>query len=345
MILRQSRWKIEEQILLLKRLGMLLDEGYSISDAIAFIQIQLKKDKQDELLESIEKLKNGEKFFKVLEQLQFHSTAVSFVFYGEQNGNLSKSLQTAGLILSERERRKKKIQTLLTYPIFLLILTGGMFFVISWQLLPQFIQLYHSFQAEPNVLLKSLFWIREHPLMIGTVLLLLFSIMIIAQYSYRMRKTSFEIQTAFGKFPILGNLVQLWNTYYIAYHTSQLLQSGLSLFQSLHFIKDDPKKPYLKEAIEKINDGLLNGDSFSAAVQKIPFWKKELVTVIQHGQLISKLEVELEAYSQYCLEAFFEKLEKIIKIIQPLIFGFIAIWIILMYFSIMLPSFQLINYI
>ena len=345
MILRRSRWKIEEQIMFLKRLGMLLDEGYSLNDAISFIQIQLKKDKQNKLLESIEKLKNGEKFFKVLEQLQFHSTAVSFVFYGEQNGNLSKSLQTAGLILSEQEKRKKKIQTLLAYPIFLLILTGGMFFVISWQLLPQFIQLYHSFQAEPNVLLKSLFWIRVHPLILGTFLLLLFSIIVIAQYCYRMRKTNFEIQTVFGKVPILGNLIQLWNTYYIAYHTSQLLQSGLSLYQSLQFIKDDPKKTYLKEAIEKINDGLLSGDSLSKAVQKIPFWRKELVTVIHHGQLISKLEVELEAYSQFCLETFFEKLEKIIKIMQPLIFGVIAVGIILMYVSIMLPSFQLINYI
>lgn len=345
MILKQNRWSIEEQILFLNRLGMLLEEGYAISDAISFIQIQLKKDKYAALSESIEKLKNGEKFYKVLEEFPFHSTAVSFTFYGEQNGQLSKSLKTAAIILKEREKRKRKIQKLLVYPVFLLVVTGGMFSVISWQLLPQFMQLYNSFQAEPGFILRLLDWVHEHPLIISTIILSICMALTIPLSIYKKRKTSFEIQYALGRIPLLGHFFQLWNTYYMAYHTSQLLKSGLSLFQSLKFLKEDPKKPYLKEAVEKINEGLLRGENFSTAVRKIPFWKREIVTVIEHGQLVGKLEVELEAYSQYCLEVFFERLEKVIKIIQPMIFAVIALWIIFMYFSIMLPSFQLINYI
>lgn len=345
MRLKQQQWKLNEQILFLKRLGMLLEEGYSISDAIRFIKIQLSKNKHAPLSKSIEQLKNGEKFYTVLNQLLFHSTAVSFIYYGERNGQLSRSLQTASIILLEREKRKEKIKKLLMYPIFLLVVTGMMFFVISWQLLPQFAQLYDSFQAEPNNLIKLFYWIYEHPKLITITTLSILTVAFYSFFTFKKKRTSYEIQFTLGKIPVIGDLVRLWNTYYIAYHTSQLLSGGLSLSQSLSFIKDDPEKPYLAEAIEKINKRLLEGESLASAVGEIPIWKKELVAVIEHGQLSGKLEIELNAYSQYCLELFFDYLEKVIKFIQPLIFSFIALWIIIMYFSIMLPSFQLINYV
>ncbi len=345
MRLKRQQWKLNEQILFLKRLGMLLDEGYSISDAIRFIKIQLSKNKHAPLTKSIEQLKNGEKFYTVLNQLFFHSTAVSFIYYGEKNGQLARALQTASTILLEREKRKEKIKKLLMYPIFLLIVTGIMFFVISWQLLPQFAQLYDSFQAEPNHFIKFFYWIYEHPKIISLTILSIFLVGVTSFFIFKKRRTSYEIQFTLRKLPVIGDLVQLWNTYYIAYHTSQLLSGGLSLSQSLLFIKDDPEKPYLAEAIEKINKGLLDGESLANAVGEIPIWRKELVAVIEHGQLSGKLEIELNAYSQYCLELFFDRLEKLIKFIQPLIFSFIALWIIIMYFSIMLPSFQLINYV
>lgn len=345
MTLMHKDWRVKEQIMLLKRLGTLLDEGYAIHDALGFIAIQLDDEKKRCLQQSIEKLKNGENFYRVLEDLNFHPVSVSFVFYGNQTGQLSLSMQTAARVLTEREERKKRIQKLLIYPVFLLAATGGMFLIIGWYLLPQFIHLYRSFQAEPNAVIKALFWFREHPFHIILVLASMILINVFCLQFYKRRKSSFDIQVLLSRLPLLGRLFKLWNTYYIAYHLSQLLKSGLSIFQSLQFMGKDPNKSYLEETVKLIENSLLNGESFPSAAGRIPFWKEEFATVIEHGQLSGKIDIELEAYSDYCLEIFFELLEMMIRMIQPLIFFIIAFWIIMMYFSIMLPSFQIINYI
>ena len=144
LILIKRRWKQKEQILFLKRLGLLLEKGYSLNEAIDFIKIQLEQPKQFLLNESMEKLNKGENFYSVLEQLDFHPTAVNFTYYAEKNGQLASSLQIASEILLKKEERQEKLKKIITYPLFLFIVTGAMFFIIIYQLLPQFIHLYDS---------------------------------------------------------------------------------------------------------------------------------------------------------------------------------------------------------
>jgi competence protein ComGB len=52
----KRRWKQKEQVLFLKRLGLLLEKGYSLNEAIDFIKIQLDQPKQVLLNESMERL-------------------------------------------------------------------------------------------------------------------------------------------------------------------------------------------------------------------------------------------------------------------------------------------------
>ena len=192
-------------------------------------------------------------------------------------------------------------------------------------------------------MIEFLYWLNRHPEFL-IMLILSFSLISLLIYSYfKNKKSAEEVQIFLASIPLAGPLFRLWNTYYIAYHLSTLLKNGISLYQSLKLIMDDPKKKYLKTIIEKMNLQLMAGDNLAQSIRSVPIWQNEFSHIIHHGSLSGRLDIELETYSQACIDSFFDKIEKTIKIVQPIMFSFIALWILIMYFSIMLPSFQMIN--
>ncbi|WAA11449.1 competence type IV pilus assembly protein ComGB [Fervidibacillus halotolerans] len=339
----KEKWSIKDQSIFFKRLSTLLDEGYTMNDAIRFLSIQAERSKRASLKNIEIQLKNGNPFYEVLKEMKCHPISVSFCFYGEQNGRLSDALQTAAEILQRRYEDRMKLEKLAAYPFFLLLLIGILFFFFQWLLLPQFQYLYQSFQIKPNLFLSILFWINAHPVSFLFIILIPFLLVLYLFYWMKGRKTSYEFQCMLVAIPFVGSLVRLMNTYYIAYQFSQFLKNGLSLAESLAFIKKDPGKHYLSECAERIEGDLLMGIPFDQAISKIPFWQPELVYVIRHGQMSGKLDLELESFSRYCMESFSENVERLMKFLQPTIFFFIGIWLIFLYFSLLSPSFQFIN--
>ncbi|WAA10430.1 competence type IV pilus assembly protein ComGB [Fervidibacillus albus] len=337
------KWNIKDQAIFLNRLSTLLDEGYTMSEAIRFLSIQSEKPKGETLSKLETVLKNGNPFYVVLQKMEYDPVAVSFCFYGEQNGRLSDSLKTAGEILQKRYDDRQRLQKLAAYPLFLLLFIGVLFVFFQWLLLPQFHILYESFQVEPNMILSILFWLNDHPFLLLLITTCTFTVVFFLLNWVKRHIGDYRFQCIIVEIPIVGSLFRLMNTYYISYQFSQFLKNGLSLSESLTFIQRDPERRFFSEAAERIERDLISGMSFDRAVANIPLWQRELSLVIHHGQLIGKLDTELSSFSRYCLERFSEKVDRMVRLIQPVIFSLIGIGIIFFYFSIMVPSFQLIN--
>ena len=58
----KGKWSLSDQVLLWKRLSDLLEKGYSLLQALEFLQFQLPLGKKLQLQRMIEGLKNGQTF-------------------------------------------------------------------------------------------------------------------------------------------------------------------------------------------------------------------------------------------------------------------------------------------
>ena len=54
----------------------------------------------------------------------------------------------------------------------------------------------------------------------------------------------------------------------------------------------------------------------------------------------SKLGSELDVYAEECWESFFNKLTQATQLIQPLVFVFVALVIVMIYAAMLLPMYQ-----
>lgn len=341
--LPRKNWTIKEQAIFLKRLGFLLEQGYTLSQAMEFMQIQFSERNQPLFKEGLQRLENGDSFYQIINRLKFAPLAISYTFFGEKNGQLAQALMMAGEIIQKKYEHEQQIKKLLAYPFFLLIFTFMLFFIIQWRILPQFLLLYQHFQSTPNQVIQFYLWVNEHFTIFLFILLFLFLISLLVVTYLKKRKSDYERQILINQIPVIRSYIRLWKTYYISFHLSQLLKNGFSLYECLKIVSQDPKKKYLAETIGKINEKLLTGKSFPHAVKEIPLWQKEFSAIIHHGQISGRIDMELETYSSYCLERFYEKIDVSIKLLQPIMFSLIALWIIMMYFSLLMPTFQMIN--
>lgn len=74
-----------------------------------------------------------------------------------------------------------------------------------------------------------------------------------------------------------------------------------------------------------------------------PFYENDLAKAVAHGQLNGLLYRELYSYSQFLIERLERKAEKWTGLIQPLIYGLTAAMILILYLSMLLPMYQMMN--
>ncbi len=339
----KKRWTIKDQALFFKRISELLNEGYTISEALEFLKIHAKERHQKDIDFCLSLLNRGSPLYTIFQQLDFHSTCISFTFFAEKNGRIISSFQSISKILLNRVQEQSKMYQLLSYPILLFIFIIVMIFYFQQYMIPQFIQLYHSFHMTSSSIFKLFIWLHEHLLDMVLIIVAFNTILTILFIIFYKRKTPLQRQIFRCSLPFIGKIQKLWNSYYFSYHLSELIKSGASISDSLNFLSSDPKKLYLKETINKVRESLLRGESLATSCLSIPIWRKDLSFILAHGQMNGRLHIELYQYSQYCFEEFSEKMERWLKRLQPMLFVLIGLFIFLIYFVVMQPTFQMIH--
>ncbi|KXG11261.1 competence type IV pilus assembly protein ComGB [Anoxybacillus rupiensis] len=341
--MRKKTWPLQEQGQFLWRLGQLLEKGYSLSQAIEFLEIQQPVLRRRDLQHALSLLRSGFAFYKVLEALSFHSEAVGSIFFAEQHGDLAQGLAEAGKLLLSRARYWQRIRKAARYPLFLLCAVAIMLAFIQQLLLPQFVQLSSSLDSHRfsfSQIILQLFSIFPS---VFTALSFLIGAAIAGYYFWLKKLPPIEQIKIYLRIPFVRHLSMLYHTHLFALQFSHLLNSGLSVYEALQVFEKQENVPFLRAEGAALKEQLVKGQRLEEMIGSRSYYEKELGLVIRHGQSNGELAMELFHYSRLVLEKLEEKLEKWTRTIQPILFSFIGLLIVLMYLSILLPMFEAMN--
>ena len=130
--------------------------------------------------------------------------------------------------------------------------------------------------------------------------------------------------------------------YLTAYYARGMGQSDWARIGAVSDFYHDAgaKIPAFQEIGRDLVLSLDRGQSFSETVGGYSFFKKELPLMIEYGEVKSKLGSELEIYAEKTWEDFFRRVHKAMNVIQPLVFVFVALVIVLLYAAMLLPIYQ-----
>ncbi len=124
---------------------------------------------------------------------------------------------------------------------------------------------------------------------------------------------------------------------------SYLLNGGLSISEALSLFEKNEKQPFYSVLGKAVKLKLREGNKLEDILVSFPFFDRELSNIIRHGQKNGRLDQELTFFSRHCLHKIEEKTEKLLKIIQPVLYMFIGFLIVSMYLAVLLPMFHLLE--
>lgn len=313
-------------------LGELLDNGFSLEQSIHFMMMVSKKQKGK--LRYIEKrLLKGDTLAKSLETLGFTKNQLAPLRFAEIHGDMVSTLKRMSKQMSEKGKQQKDMLKILSYPVTLLLFLVLMLIGMKQFIIPQLSSL--SMDQESSAP-KSFAWL-DQGLRWGSLSILVGLLTFFLIIKYLGKKSEVIKMNFLAKTPIVGKLVTSYYTALFATEWGNLLSQGMTFKSVVLVMEQDGYSPLMQEMAREIQREIERGYFMNEPMKQWHFLTPELTLIIRQGEVNGRLGEELVMYGKKEWETFISEGEKIIQYLQPMTFILIAVLIVSIYGSLLLP--------
>src|SRR5690625_13662 len=328
------------QLRFLKQLTRLLENGYSIIDALEV----LKWDKQlitaaDQMITS---LKQGMLIDQAFERAKFHHIITTYLYFVKDNGDILSSIKKSTEMLENNLKYKKKFQDMMRYPFILFFIFSILLYFINEWVLLSFLDIFQSNESASSMVTFSIHFI-DYLVKTFMIFLILFIVFYLVWFVNKW-KVPIQAQIKFySSIPIYRKFLTLQTSFQFAIHLSSQLKTGLSIKEILANMAQQKKLPIIAHYSSLIMTELSNGFPLTNLLSQLSLFEKQLTLIFQKNTDKLSLERDLAAYADMLTEELNRKIMKTITFIQPVILIFVACFIIFIYLTLMWPMMQMIQ--
>ncbi len=284
----------------------------------------------------------GESFVHVLDKLHFNKEVIYFLKIAVQHGNLTHGLKQCCQLLQQRIKFVAKLKKLSRYPLFLFLFFFIILYFMKTSIFPSFTQLIGSHNDTTSVFHTAEIVINT--IFYGTIIFVIVGISIVI--SSVLFKNELKIETKINfllRIPIYNRYKRMQTTYLLATHLASLFQSGLTLRDSLQVIKSEQQKSIINYYGTMISDHLAQGYSYATILPQCQLLEDQLTKIMIKDRNQTQLENELTLYADHLMMQMEGYLKKWISFLQPILLCILALFIVFVYLSLMLPMFDYIQ--
>ncbi|MEM8629160.1 MAG: type II secretion system F family protein [Chlamydiota bacterium] len=332
-------WKRKEVQSFTKELAKLLQAGLPLFESLLAIEEKYQgKRTHTILLDLIESVKQGKSLSAalLLHPKTFDPLYAKMVENAEKSGNLEGMLLELNALMEKQGSLRKKILQAVSYPLLLfsfsiLILLGLLFFIIP-SLSPLFVG--RSLGAfTRGVLAASAFCIDHgYSLLLGSLCSLLF-LLILSRFSFcSALRAKLLLRT-----PLFKDLIVKHTLIRFSRSTATLLEAGIPMVEAIDLSKNVVKHSFFAEELEKIKEGLLQGNTLSKEFEKSAYMPHFVVRMVAIAEKSGKAAEMFHHIAAIYEEEFSDSLQKCTGYLQPLLMLFIGAIVGLVLLSVLLP--------
>ncbi len=328
--MRLGKSSLKKQKEILDNVSIFLNRGYSIYECFNLLKFRFN-------LESyIEDLEEGCLLSEILSKNNYDRDILLVIEIAEKSGNLKLGVEKAHLIIKQKIENKNQLLEIIKYPLLLAVILVLALGFVSLFLIPQFQKIYDSFGMELSLGIKLIFTsIRLLP-----IIILIAAILIIC-FTLYLKSITYEkrIQILIKNKYIKKYYLKIYNQIFVI-NIHNLLMMGLRIDEILIILKQQDYNKLLKIESKRILNELSEGKLLYETIQN-DFYSDELILIIKDGETYSTLVHSLENYTIFIEKTNQDQAKKLIFLIQPIFYGIFGILIIILYTSIFVPMFQM----
>jgi len=180
------------------------------------------------------------------------------------------------------------------------------------------------------------------PDVIAGIVLILIAVAIPVYLIWAKKPAEVRLRTALAV-PVLSKWVRMGQTSVFAREMGTLLGGGIPLQQALGIVAAQDSNSMLAMITRNVESRILTGDPLHEAVRHAGGFMPDFPSFIRHGEEGGHLPREMLVYSELMDEKIGEESEKLIAVVQPVLFGILAVCIMGAYLALMLPVYSMIE--
>lgn len=325
------------------KLAGLLQNGFTMKQALTFLTEQYDVIKQADRKKLLELINEGTSLSAVLKYLGFSKSIIMQVSFAEIHGEIIMNLEQSGEYLNTRRRTVNQLVKTLQYPLVLVCIFIIMLVLLNYTVIPQFNDLYSAMQADKTMLVNILTLTLNYlPYAALAALLAVFLFALMVLIIINLKNTELAAKLLL-KVPVVKTYFKYYVTYRFSREFGYFLNNGLEVKEIILLFKTQTINRYLSLLAQTIEQQLLYGISLGDAIEELDMLDRRLAVFVNHGEYNSNVGQELIIYSEYSLENIIIKIESLTKKIQPIIFLILGLLIVCLYLVIVLPIFNMMS--
>ncbi|MFE3872715.1 type II secretion system F family protein [Flavobacterium sp. ZS1P70] len=327
-----------------QELAVLLKAGITFKEGLNLIVESLKKNADKELIQSIvNDVINGKPFSEaLLASKSFSEYEYYSIQIGEETGTTAQVCQELGMFFERKNEQKRIIIAALTYPA--IVMTTAIIvvvFMLSY-VVPMFQDIFRQNNVELPMLTKIIVKLSAATKTYGVYGLLLIFLLIILGRVFKdnpqFRKITHHLVL---KIPVLGTFM---NKVYLAQFTQAvalLTTAKVPLLNSIQMVKKMIRFVPLQEALDKVENSILKGNSLSASLKENPLFDNRIISLVKVAEETNQTEYVFKQLSEQYNQEVVQQSKTMTTVLEPLIILFVGVLVAVLLVAMYLPMFQL----
>ena len=251
---------------------------------------------------------------------------IETIHAGEESGNLSKAFDTMYQHYDKQVKMRAKVRNAMIYPAFVLTLAVAVVIVLMVKVVPTFIGIFESYDAQLPLITRSLIWIsnffRRYILIIVAVIA---AIVIIFKLYGNTENGRLNLAKTALKLPVLGNVFVLSAASEFAGNMATLTGAGLQLTTAVSISARVINNYYVSQSVGKITSRLEEGRTLGECMRELDCLPDILVDMTAVGEETGELESTLNTVAGYYDSELDMAVQDVLKKLEPTLLIFMAV--------------------
>lgn len=343
--IRKGLWKSQYSCELIQQLATLLQAGLTLSDGLSLLAAQHAHAQWQALLRQLAvRLAEGEPLSIALQAWPevFPPLYQAMIHAGEITGKLDYCCMHLARQQESQRQLSQKVKKALRYPAIILALALLVVVGMSGFVLPEFAEIYRTFNAPLPALTRSVMalsaFIQRGLPAIGAMLLLPFLCKPLLRRSVKWQMLRPRI--ALG-LPVLSGLIRGQKLSQIYTVLALTQHAGIPFIQGLGCVEKTVNCPWWRALIRQLAESITQGSAIWQALAESPVFTPLCRQLIRTGEASGALDKMLENLAAYHSQQTHQQAENLASLLEPVMLLVTGVIIGTLVVAMYLPIFSL----
>ncbi|MEL4309131.1 type II secretion system F family protein [Joostella sp. CR20] len=325
-------------------LSVLLKAGISLKDALTIIGDNEKKQYQKVFFDNlVQDIVSGKAFSEAIKQ---HNDFSEYEYYslkvGEETGMLQAITKELGVFFSKKNEQRRVLIAAITYPTIIMFTSVLVVVFMLMLVVPMFQDIFSQNNVElpwiTRLIVKASVFIGRYGWLI---LIILFLSLILRKWIKRNKLYKQSKDILLLKLPFVGTFYKSVYLSQFAQAISLLTFSKVPMLHSIQLVKKMIDFYPLQHALQKLEAGILKGDSLSKSMEDGSFFDQKIIALVKVAEETNQTNFIFDRlHKQYETEV--KQQSKILStVMEPIIILMVGVVVGVILIAMYLPMFKL----